>query len=185
MSELDEYPRINTKLFPEEWNRKGADAINYLLSKTGNIDDILLRILRVYEEKMIATGPTTVTLGTFTDWTSSEAPEESTILFNTTTGVATIGADGWYRVSAYISWTGGSNNQWYGIDLQIDTTDILVGSTTTSNNTSLPQAVNGSFQGFLAAGTTLSLEWNVNSADIVQVPDRGQLSIEMMGTDLV
>ncbi len=193
MSDLDAYPDVLIRDRNNmEAERKHAMAINRSKHKLATVDDRVTvtegrldLIDRIYDEYQFAGNPTTFDgpTGRLTDWQQDAAPPDCSIVFDATTGIATIAYSGYYEFNVFVHWLGVGQNNWYGLDLIVDggNQELMGGTVWTNAYTVAGVTVVASFSGYLAANQTVAVGWNPNgfTADFANDTLTGQMTIAL------
>lgn len=182
-----QYPRlpINLHSLPE-WNRRGADAINYLLGRVQNLDaytgipeegpgetsltDVIRLMYELSIEEAIMRGSTTWSAGNqlinYTDTWSPTPADGFTkdITFDPVAGEITAGVAGIYRLSGYVLQTGGTGtNTEYATFLTTSLGGQLALGAISWNNQAVGLVHYASVIAQLAAGETIAIQTNNTS----------------------
>ena len=189
MSDVALFPRLPPLgLSPEEHLRRDSDQSKYMLGHVDTLTDRLDVLDRIAAEQILVVNPTNFTPVSFELNTYAQVltPAACEITFDNATGYATIAHTGFYRIDAYVAWTGTGNNQFYGIDMVIDDgvtpSLITLGNVIWSNSypAASEVAVSGSFKGDLNAGDKVAMAWDL-LGNTVTTPSAGEFSVELIG----
>lgn len=133
---IGQYPRLreNYRDLPE-WNRRGASAINYILRTLTTIELIRQEESILYNATGMGAIGNNATIAPY----DSNFPIEETaaIQADETTGIITVGYDGWYEISGYYTGTGSNNNAYYGVRINAAGLTFYLGAIQWDNNNPL------------------------------------------------
>jgi hypothetical protein len=162
----------------EEWNRRGAGAINTLLDETGTIQDLIDILYQQSLENVILRGSTTWTgAGQLDNYTLSWAPTPigdytQNMTYDPAAGTITVGVDGIYTLTGYSIQTVGTNGQEYAVVATVNTVDtLLVGVNVWSNQAN----------GYLS---TASGSFGFTAGDVIALRMTNQTNLAISGSNL-
>jgi hypothetical protein len=179
MSNLDDYPRLHVNYHDlDEWNRRGANAINRLLGDVGTVVDLIDVMYKISLENAILRGSTTWTgAGQLDNYSSSWAPTSigdytQNLTYDSAAGTITVGVDGIYTLSGYSVQTTGTNGQEYAVFATVNTVDtLLVGVNVWSNQAN----------GYLS---TASGSFGLTAGDVIALRVTNQTALAIAGSNL-